>query len=142
MVVAVVYAGEASAGGLSFSTRVFRLSRRTPMTTIKAETLSWLDGESGYTIPSHGPSDHQYTSSKRQLTLTDSAILQPSPFGGQSPRLLISLSEGTGAANTRAGRVVRVNVSQDLWRCDSLDKRAKRVRTMAMKRILLKRLCT
>ena len=62
MVVAVVYAGGASADGLSFSTRVFRLSRRTPMTTIKAETLSWLGGESGYTIPSRGPSDHQCTS--------------------------------------------------------------------------------
>ena len=42
-----------------------------------------------------------------QPTLTDAANRQPVP----TQRLLISPSETTGAANTRAGKVVRVNVS-------------------------------
>ena len=50
---------------------------------------------------------------KRQLTLTGSVDLQAAIPQGPPPRSLISLAEGTGAANTRAGRVVRVNVSPD-----------------------------
>jgi len=44
-----------------------------------------------------------------QPTLTDAENRQPVP----TQRLVISPSETTGAANTRAGKVVRVNVKPD-----------------------------
>jgi len=66
VVVVVVDVGGASADGLLFVTRGFRLSSKTWMATIKAEALSGLDDES-----------------------EGSVNLQP--VSGQYPRLPISL---------------------------------------------------
>ena len=106
MVLVVEDAGGISAGGSPFPTMLPRVLSKRCMAPIMSLGLPEVDGELDYTI--HGLSGH-HTLAEMPAKLTESENRQPASVH----RLLISPSRTTGAANARAGKVVRANVSPD-----------------------------